>query len=297
MKCYRCSAEIPGQAQFCMRCGTPVGAPAGGGMPMARSIPMAVPQKKKPWAAIIAAILLVLAAGAFLAWKLRDPTARTAQAGTGGPLLDKSLRVNPGRPLTDSTAVKSGPAPSPVDVIDYLKFLKEVERSKRQLAGRQTGDALHMLTDIQGKNLTAEMPGDGGKDPIDQHREDYAAMQKRLNDMSAPWQQLSQRFLQKQPPQSCALLQKLYYDMLGKASGQMAKVQNLFSKAMGGDPSSALSELSSMKSNESDDSDKACELADEELAKVCDKYGIHKDFDIKMESGGNNLLGGLGGVR
>jgi len=280
-----------------MKCGTPVAAGVPGGVTMARSAAMAVPARKKPLAAILTVLLLLLALGAFLAWKFRNPTVRAAQVSTGGPLLDKSLRVQPSRPITEKSAIKTGPAPSPVDVIDYLRFLKEVERQKRALAARQTGDALHMLADIQGKNLMAEMPGDGGKDPIEQHREDYAAMQKKMSDLSTPWQELSRQFLQKQPPQSCQLLQRQYYDMLGKASGQIAKVQNLFNQALGGDPSTALPELSKMRSNEAGDADKACEIADSELAKVCDKYGIHKDFDIKMESSGGNLFGGLGGVR
>src|SRR5947209_8849214 len=144
MKCYRCSAEIPGQAQFCMKCGTPVAAGPPGGVTMARSAGMTAPAKKKPLAAIIAAILVLLALASFLAWKFMNPTGRAARtgpgsqvvdraglAGTGGPLLDKSARIGPSGPLTDAGAIKSGPAPSPVDVIDYLKFLKEIERSKR----------------------------------------------------------------------------------------------------------------------------------------------------------------------
>ena len=39
MRCARCSAELPGQAQFCLKCGTPVASvPAGGVVTMARPV-------------------------------------------------------------------------------------------------------------------------------------------------------------------------------------------------------------------------------------------------------------------
>src|SRR6478672_6143619 len=77
MKCTRCSAELPAQSQFCLRCGTPVQPPASSFQPSGPSsgaLPplgqSAFPQARSnngPMIAIIAVLaLLVLGLGAFL---------------------------------------------------------------------------------------------------------------------------------------------------------------------------------------------------------------------------------------
>ncbi len=303
MKCVRCAAEIPSHSQFCMRCGTPIAASRGGAVTMARPVAAAAGPNKKLIAAIAGGILL-LAALLFGGYRLlTNRSARTPEGGKvleakglaapGGPLLDRNARISEGGPLTNRSGLQTPPAPQPVDVIDYLKFLKEIERQRVALEKQQVASALKASTDLTGGNLTAEM----GDNPEVQHRKDYANFQQLLNQMASQWQGLSQQFLTKQPPQSCQQLANRYYDLLGKTSAAMASVGNSFSKAMSGDASGALQSLSSERGSgigtPSKDVADACTAADDELAKVCDKFKIHKDFAIQDDGGGGNLLGGL----
>jgi hypothetical protein len=293
-----------------MKCGTPVGTiPSAGAGAAVRASMAAHPGKSKaPLAAAVAVAVLLLAVAAIYGIKMLNPTNRTDKPGqggrvtdtqgitpTGGPLLDKTGRVS-GRPLSDKTLVAQPGTGQPTDIIDYLRFLKEIETQKRLLLGKQTGEFLHTMTSFQGGTLTREM-SDGSEDPNEGHRRDYKAMQKSMTDINKPWQELSDRFAQHPAPKSCEKLQELYYEVLGTASGQLAKVSNLFSQGIGSDPGSALPQLSNMLSNETKNADKACDIADRELGRVCDSYHVSKDFQISMEGGGNNLLNGLSGIK
>jgi hypothetical protein len=302
MKCARCAAEVPGQAQFCMKCGAPVvaGRP-GGTVTMARPVTAAVPDAsgRNKKVAAIAAVLLALALIGFFGLKsfmnrgakveggskLVDASGR---AGTG-PLLNAGARVTGAGPLTDQGG-KVGPGtPDPVDVIDYLKHVKETERNRVRLAKSQLGEALNWSSQLTAQNLTAEM----GENPEQAHKQTYGNFQASMNKWNTDWEQLSRAFLAypKPVPQSCTNLRDKYLDALGKTSASMTAVASGFSDAMSGNAGGALEKLTAMQGGASQDIDRACNKADEELAAVCDKFRIQKDFDIKADGGASNPFG------
>ncbi|MCC6730410.1 MAG: zinc ribbon domain-containing protein [Chthonomonadales bacterium] len=297
MNCSHCQAEIPAHAQFCMRCGAPAPArPASGGpLPVA---PLPVPSGGRGRAARIAAALAVLAAVAswivWARWPRADVVKARGAVANPGPLTERSGRVADAGPLAERGGIVAPAPPKPIDVIDYLQFLKDIERQRVLLVRRQLGEVLAMSTRITAGNLTAQMEGDESQISGAQ-RQVYDEFQQSLGRWSGDWQQLSAAFLAKPAPGSCAGLRDAYLDLLGKTAGAIAQVGGSLSQALGGDPQSALQTLSGMQGSglgsASQQVADACRAADEALAAVCDRFGIRKDFDIRDEAGGGNLLG------
>lgn len=306
MKCIKCASEIPVHSQFCMRCGTSVGVPSGATGVSAARVTMAAPQAKSkaPLAAAATVLVLLLAVGLIYGLKMLNPTNKTDKqtngsrvtdtqgiTPTGGPLLDKTGRVS-GRPPTDKSVVGNQSMPQPTDIIDYLKFLKEIEKQRVLLSKKQLGQ---LLASSGKMTLLGAGSAIESGEPEKEARQTVTDFQKMVGEWEGAWNSLSAQFMQKAPPQSCQQLQTKYYDVLGKTSGSIAKAGNAFNKAMSGDPTSALDTLTGMQGSGAGSASKsvaeACTTADEELGKVCDQYRIHKDFAIQDEGGGSSLLG------
>jgi hypothetical protein len=302
MKCARCASEVPGQAQFCMKCGAPVvaGRP-GGTVTMARPIAASAPDssgRNKKIAAITALALLLAIAAFFGIKNFLNRGARveggaklvdaSGRAGTG-PLLDTGARVAGGSPLTND-AGKVGPGtPDPVDVIDYLKHVKETERNRVRIAKSQLAEALNWSSQLTAQNLTAEM----SENPEEGHKRTYNNFQQSMNKWNSQWEELSRAFLAypKPVPQSCTGLRNYYLDALGKTSASMTAISSGFADAMSGNAAGALDRITSLQGSASRSVDEACDKADSELAAVCDKFRIQKDFDIKADGGASNPFG------
>lgn len=251
--------------------------------------------------AITVVCLALAAAAGLLGWRaLVNRAGRSPNGGqlleasgnaVGGPLTERSGAVQPGGPVTMAPGVVQQP---PQDVVDYLAFLKDIERQRIALRGRNTGEVLRLSTQVTAGNLTAEM----SDNPSQGHQQTYNELQASTARIASEWQDLSTRFLAKPAPASCANLRHRYYDMLGESAGSIAKIMQAFSQALGpgGDPSGALKTLGEMEGSgpgsASYEVRTACEAADEALAAVCDKYRIHKDFEIR-DDGGGGLGGGL----
>ena len=308
MKCARCLTEMPNQAQFCMKCGTPVVvrqtsviSPVHTG-PLRSTLPLAPPKKSNPllW---IAAILLILGIGAAAAvayMKFRNPTNRpdgtgamgrltdlNGRAGDMGGLLDKSGRVGDPGPLINKGGQVSTPPSDPTDVIDWLKHLRETERARLTLTRQQMALILNLSSTLPAGNMTAEM----GENPEAAHKEKYNKMQADFAAWATDWENLTRKFLAypKPVPASCVALRDKYLQAISKTSASISKVGNSFATAMGGNPSEALDALTKMQGDQG--IEQACELADVEFAAVCDKFHLHKDFDIRAEGGASNPFG------
>ena len=297
MKCTRCAAEIPGQAQFCMRCGTPVavgrpGGPALAAQPAGITYASHAPSRPK-WPAILAAVVVLAAIAALVALKLRPGKVSEAQAnalGTGA-LTDTGGRVHDTGPLaSDKSTAQPGPA-DPVDIIDYLKHVKETERRRLALMQSETAKVLELSSTMQADSATTYMDPNGDWS----HQKSYSGMQNDLSKWSGEWQELSKQFLAypKPVPASCTALRDKYLDALGKTEASMVQIGSSFSSALSGNPGSALQVLEQMRGSttRAGGIDEACNKADEEVAAVCDKYRIHKDFDIKPDGGAQNPFG------
>ncbi len=305
MKCARCAAEVPGQAQFCMKCGTPVGAAyTAAGSASAVITRAGARSAGNRWLIPGVVGLALLIAALIFGLKALNLTGKTAGVGnggrvvdapgvtgTGGPLLDINARIKPGGPVTDRSGAFT-PAPNPVDVIDYLKFLKDIERQRITISKKQLGRLLAMSPEMT--TLGAQSAIESGE-PETSARESVRKFQQMGNEFTTEWQNLAQLFRSKPAPQSCLQLQGKYYEVLGSTTGAISKAMSAFNKAMGGDAGAALDILTGMRGSGSGSASKsvaeACNSADGELGSVCDKFKIHKDFTIEDDGGGANLLG------
>lgn len=304
MKCARCSTELPGQAQFCLKCGTPVAAtPAGATVAVTRPTYPAGSSGSFRKVAAVAGAVAAVALG-FLAWKYLNGTrvAETSgKAPEGSRLTDRGGRVPGPSRLTDTSGTVQPAPPNPTDVIDYLKFLKEMERERVSLVKKHEGEMKTLVPLVTAGNLSAEMQGSEA-DISRGHNDTYAMIQKKMDGLTADWDALAAKFRSRPAPQSCLQLQSNYYDALSQTSSAVIKVGRLFANAMGGMASGDISkvtdivgQLQSMDGSgmgsPSQAVDTACEKADQELAAVCDRFHIHKDFDIKPDGGGANPIG------
>lgn len=297
MKCLRCSAELPAQSQFCLRCGTPIANtaanPAGVMTPPASS-----PAQNRPLLATIAVLFLaVLGLGAYvLRGQLTQKAGQTdggrlvQQPGTmgGGALVQAPGRDQGGQMVQAPGNVQPGkivqapdtPAPVPVDVIDYLAFLKQVEASKQALIRKQTGDALVMMAQAKALNASIE---------DSDYSRTFGNLSKGMSYSADDWNRLTQQLQQRNPPPACRELHARYYDHLGKTQAMILAVNDAMSKFQS-DPSSALHDLSGMQGKSSADLDVAIQKADDALADVCNRFRLRKDFDVRGDSGSSGLL-------
>jgi len=251
------------------------------------------PSKKGVIALTIAAIALAALAGYF-GWRAFAPSGKVveavAQRPPAGPLTESAGRVAPAGPLLQAPGMAPAKQPEPTDIIEYLRFVKEIEKQRVLLARTQMGDLLK-----QSANLTyaGAMADWSTNEPEQKHREVYQQFQASLGQWSTDWQELTARFLAypKPVPQACAELRDRYYNLLGVTSTVLIR----FGQSVSSDANKALEMLAPMQGSGLGSASKeigdACNAADEALAAICDKYRLKKDFDIRDDLGGGNVLG------
>lgn len=297
MKCISCGSELPSQAEFCAKCGVRAGSAMPPLRPPAPGARAAGGPKKGMIALSIVALLAIALAGYF-GWRAFRPSGKLVEAvGTpapGGPLTESAGKVAPGGPLTSAEGVAPQKAPDPTEVIDYLKFVKDIERQRVLLSKSQLGD---LLKQSDALTYAGGMADWSTNEPEQKYREVYQEFQQSLAQWSAQWQQLSAHFLgyPKPVPEPCAELRDRYYAMLGVTSTAMLRAGNSFADAMSGDTGKALETLTQMQGSGLGSASKevgdACVAADDALAAVCDRFKLRKDFEIRDDPGGANLLG------
>ena len=287
MKCVRCSAEIPSQSQFCLRCGSPIHSASinSGG---ANTLPAAVsaPAATRPLKFAIAAILLIVAClGAFLlkgqlAQKTgQTPNSKLVQAPGGTLPIQLVQRPAEQKPI-NVVQEPADTAPPPTDIIDYLAFLKKLEAAKQVLIRKQTGDALMLM---------AQAKGLSGSVDENEYNSTLGNISKNVNYSAEDWNQLSITLQQRTPPDSCKELHNRYYEHLGKIQALMVAVNDAMAKIQT-DPSNALQALTQMQGKAGADADGMAAIADEALSNLCIRYHLRKEFDIKTDSGSSSML-------
>ncbi len=274
MKCPRCSSEMPSHAQFCIRCGAPLS-------PGAPPPPFAA-RTASPWrpVAIISAIVILIVIAMVVGYAYRSNnrlTVAPGHAGSSGKLLAETASAGPTGPLISQPAQVTPPAPSPTDIIDYLKFLQKIEEQRRMLVRQQLGSALKDL--VKAEELGATLS-------TRKYTQTFQQLNNDVNYNSASWQQLSREFMSypKPVPPACQRLQAKYYTMLGKVAGSIMQISNALAQTQT-DPNQSIDTLSNLLGDSS--VHEAIVSANDELSHVCDKYHIDKFFSIRDDSGYN----------
>lgn len=218
-------------------------------------------------------------------------SSRVAESGARTPgvgrLTESSGRVTAPAPLTETSGRVETPAGPPQDVVDYLEFLKGIERKRVALGQSQLGELLSQSGKLTHLGLSAEAMGENSEAQANAVLGEFRKSQSRWG---AEWQALSAEFLAGKAPASCLPLRDRYYAVLGATSGSIAKVSTAFSEAFSGDPDRALGALSSMRGTASEEVSASCTAADGALADVCSQSKIRKDFDIRDDPASGGLL-------
>jgi hypothetical protein len=296
MKCVRCSAEIPAQSQFCLRCGAPIQATSANPTGVMASPLVAPRPNTRPLLITIALLALAVVAlgvvsGGLLMRGGRSESGQLVQSPgqTGSGALVQAPGAANSSPLvqapadTPSNQVVQQPgetAPYPADIDDYLKFLKQIEASKQQLIRKELGDALTLLPQAKALGATIDE---------NQYNETFGNINKNMNYNADEWNQLTATFNQRTPPESCRDLHNKYYDQLGKIQGAIVAINDALSKVQN-DPSGALHALSEMQGKASAEADAAIRAADDALGDVCSRYHLKKEFDIKDDGGSASMF-------
>ncbi len=292
MKCARCSAEIPAQSQFCLRCGTPVHAaptPTGAAMPGAPAAPR---QLNRPMIGMVVALALAILAfagfmvrGALTQHAANASTGQLVQApgeGASGSLVQAPGDSHSGAPVqapadNGPNRVVQTPAAgtNTTDIDDYLRFVKGIEDQKMAITKQELAEALTSSAGQLAKQ--AEAASDDVKS-----KEYLPGVAHESSGLEHEWDDLSKTFGARVPPPSCVSLRDAYYAYLGKVQSMFYKFHSALAGAQT-DPSKAISALTGMQGTASAEADTAARTADDALYDICRKYNLRKDFDIKTD--------------
>lgn len=292
MKCVACGSELSAGAEYCGRCGLKVGSPPVPLTPVAS----AADRKRKILLSVLAAVAVALAG--YFGWRAFAPSGKVVQAvgqqAPAAPLTEAAGKVAPAAPLVSAEATTPEKEPEPTEIIDYLRFLKDIERRRVLVARQQMGELLAQSTNLPMAGAMADWTTN---EPEQKYREVYQKFLQSLNQWAGQWQELAAAFLgyPKPVPQACAELRDRYYAVLTSTSRAMNSVGYNFSEAMAGNTQKALEMLTQMQGSGLGSASKeifdACLAADEALAQVCERFKLKKDFDIRDDLGGGNILG------
>lgn len=298
MICKNCSAKLPNDARFCLKCGfaiplqpsQPVAARPAPSLSTASAAPPFAPYKSEPlpkkWIAV-GLLLLVLGVAGAMYWKSSRVT------GAAGNSVLGNLVNAPGSGRGVDMVQAPGEAPKnemvqapgqgkerPIEIEDYLKFLKEIENTKQRLIRSQTGEALKMLTRAQTLRATIEE---------ETYNDTFKGINNTMNYQAEDWNKLTTQFQSKAPPAACQELHDKYYDHLGKLQTIIMQVNDAMN-AVNKNPQEALGKLTQLQGKASIDMDEAIRKADDSLSDVCSKAGIRKDFDVRGDASSSGSL-------
>ena len=281
MKCARCSAEIPAQSQFCLRCGTPLHTSVlpTNAAPVAAAFPASPRSNRLMIAAITVLLLAVLCLAGFL---VRGALVQAPGDGRTGSLVQAPGNSRSGAPVqapADSNPNKVVQAPAPTmstaGIDDYLRFVRQVEDQKMALTKKELSAALVSSASQLGKQAEAATDDEKSKGYLPGVAQESAGIER-------DWNALSATFAARQPPSSCIGLRDAYYAYLGKVQGMFFKFHSALAEAQS-DPGKAISALTAMQGTASAEADASARSADDALYDICKKYNLRKEFDIKTD--------------
>ena len=244
MKCARCSAEVPRQSQFCLRCGTPINAAnnyAPPAPPQGYTAP-AAPANNRSMLAVIG--VLVVAVLAMAAWMVKSSLAQKPGATNAPSLVQAPAQMGTG-PLiqapgaSNTTPIVVAPPSQPMqqpnyaDIDDYLKFVRQVDITRLGLQSEQLANLLKTQASHLGEQAEAAQDDEKSKQYLPN-------VNKPIKNYADDWNTLTKKFLARTPPPSCVDLHDKYYDFFAKVQTHILKVQDAISRATSGQSGNSL---------------------------------------------------------
>jgi hypothetical protein len=172
-----------------------------------------------------------------------------------------TMRLNPDEP--------AGPF-----VRTYLERLKVIEVARVSIVRNQLSQVMSLNSSLTGSSLSSELdePANRGDS-----RRQLAAYESFVSNCTEEWRRLTATLRNIHSPPPCSSLHRLYLDLMATQSRHMARIAATFKQGIYGDSNSAIDALSKMSPSEVD---LLVAATDRELASICDRYRISKEFDI-----------------
>ena len=293
MKCTYCGATIPEHARFCAGCGRALtgAAAAHASVPTSQTHSAS----KAKWWAIGVGVLLLMAiafvvgmqSGLITRAQVKKPDAPSVLEAQP-PKVDAPSVLEAQPPKVDAPSVleTEAPKPPPKHVVDWLEHLRKTEERRRRLE-RAYAPVFSML--FQALAMHAAPMKSAAEDDLDRAEEELERQREKLRDgyqqRQQEWAQLLQYFRSVPPPPECQTLADAYFAALSQYVNTILQIEKSFIE-------NDLGVIPLFGSGQSDLNARFAR-ADEELTRVCEQYGIRKDFAIGKQ--GTELIQSLGG--
>ena len=283
MKCTNCGATIPEQARFCAGCGRALNGAAAAPV-RTSSTPTRGASKAKWWAIGVGVLLLMAIAfvvgtqsGLITRAQVKKPDAPSVLEAQP-PKVDAPSVLEAQPPKVDAPSVleTEAPKPPPKHVVDWLEHLRRTEERRRRLE-RAYAPVFSML--FQALAMHAAPMKSAAEGDLDRAEEELERQREKLRDgyqqRQQEWAQLLQYFRSVPPPPECQTLADAYFAALSQYVNTILQIEKSFIE-------NDLGVIPLFGSGQSDLNARFAR-ADEELTRVCEQYGIRKDFSIAAQ--------------
>jgi hypothetical protein len=174
------------------------------------------------------------------------------------------------------SAQPAQPRGMPEDIRRYLGFLQSVEAQRKDYEGKLTNKMLAAIPNFMAPDFSNE----NVQPPDQQLVQQYSQMAQEYANATVRFQTASQQIV---VPQACRKLHAYYSTAL---SLNPRLIYDTANRLRSGDYTGLLGMRNSVGKQIEDN----YRAADQELASICDQYGMRKPFDIGNGSGGGSVL-------
>ena len=265
-QCVQCGQILPDGARFCSGCGRPV---------VQSSLPQpASGNARMKWLGLVLGVLalalLAFVVGTQAGWftqaRIKKPEAPSVLEAEAPKVEGPSvLQAQPPKVEGPSMLETQAPKPQqpPQHILDWLEHLKRIEM-RRQAMERNFNPALQMLKIAMGARLAMEE---------EEQQKALQSLKEGYQTYRQDWAGLLRDFQSVPPPPECRVLADTYFVALSNYVNLKTQIEQAME-------TQDLNTLMNMRGTAQAQVDQKLIESDVELARVCQQYGIRKDFRI-----------------
>ena len=283
--CSECGKEVGPDARFCPSCGAPVS-------------PMGEGRNRRLLAVAAVGVLVGVAAG-LLIFKLSGPpvTGSGNSAPSGPEIVKAPPSKSTGPPIVTlppgNRPLAPPPDPNRALVLAYLQQVKLIELERKKVVNNLLPAMMVIASARMGQGLLdlyRELfpeEFEGKPPPPSLPQQSWNTITGYMSQL----QELAVRLRSIKPPVPAKQFHATYTWAFGEYIAAIFEVRQNLERGMEGDPQQALQALQASKDELSERTRGALQKADSELAALCEKYQIPRDFAIS-DSGEVPITGG-----